>query len=435
MAITELPILEITETSALASAGVRPFLINRDPGPDEIGAPRTTGVCFDLFDPVAGILAISTIVEFDGLEAFKYGAALSGFSAVVVAITDGFRYCVTPDVPFASEQVVDISVFGESVDNDTNLWLYSFEVEDVTAPVLLAAQARGREIVRLSFDEPISIPSGAAFSIAPLSSPAVGVVVLGSSSSVSTIDLILDRPLSPGASYEVTVDGVEDLNANLIDAGSTALFSGFEHSEPEGRDFDIWEKIPNHNRRADSSGDLLLLSQIYQELFDLMLCEIDSFRQIYDIERASDEHIDLLLFGLGNPFDTSSLSAIKKRRLAGLLVQIYQSKGTAIGIIDAVRFFLELEITIIPLGRGGLGLGEARLDVDLILGSSDLRILYSFVVVSPRELTEDERAELTAIVVYMKPAREHLAAIREPVVAPGAWALGLDSLGVDTILS
>ena len=72
---------------------------------------------------------------------------------------------------------------------------------------------------------------------------------------------------------------------------------------------------------------------------------------------------------LGNPFPFD-LDDLSKRRLAAVLVEMYQQKGTAIGIRNAIRFFLgvdiqalnglastALELVISQLGVGARAIG------------------------------------------------------------------------------
>jgi len=63
-------------------------------------------------------------------------------------------------------------------------------------------------------------------------------------------------------------------------------------------------------------------------------------------------------------------------------------------------------------------------------------LLYSFKIVSPIALTEEQRKRITDIANYMKPAHTHLIEIEEPEVplVIDDWELGLSELGEKTEL-
>ena len=426
--ILPLPIVEVEV--AYGATSDRPAFINRDPAPDETGVPRGGPFIFEIIDPDAsGIDSATVNVEIGGSAVLSNGAVQAGWSATITAIDDGFRYELTPDDDFASEASVLVCVDAETNDSITGESEWTITIEDYTSPTLNAGRATDLQVVQLDFSEPIVIPDGAVITIVAAESPAATVTVTSSSASSSTITLTTDRALSPGRSYTVTVTGVEDVAGNAVAAGSTVVVVGFDCS-PSERVFDLWRWLPLYNRRADDSGDLRALIDVFQEVFDLALCQIDRFRWIYDIERASEAYIDQLLYGLGSPFVAEGLSLTRKRRLAGALVGMYRLKGTSQGIIDAIRFFLGLEVTVRALGRTGTRLGYNDIGIDFVLGSSGRRTLYTFVVESPRAVTDDERAQITAIALYMKPAREHFGGVREPVPAPlGDWIIGTSALG------
>ena len=431
--ILPLPIVEVEV--AFGAASTRPAIINRDPAPDETGVPRGGPFAFEIIDPEAsGINSATVNVEIGGASVLQNGAVQAGWSATITAIDDGLRYSLTPDDDFASEASVLICVDAETNDSITGEFEWTITIEDYVVPTLDAGRAIDLQTVEIDFSEPIAIPSGAVFTITAAEAPAASVTVTGSSASGSTITLSTDRALSPGRSYVVTVTGVEDVAGNAVAAGSTVTIAGFVCS-PSERSFDLWRWLPLYNRRADDSGDLRALIDVFQEVFDLALCQIDRFRWIYDIERASEAYIDQILYGLGSPFVTEGLSLTRKRRLAGALVGMYRLKGTSQGIVDAIRFFLGLEVPVRGLGRTGTRLGYNDIGIDFVLGSSDRRDLYTFVIEAPRAVTDDERAQITAIALYMKPAREYFGGVREPAPAPlGDWIIGTSALGLGTTI-
>jgi phage tail-like protein len=194
--------------------------------------------------------------------------------------------------------------------------------------------------------------------------------------------------------------------------------------------------IPKYNRRLDTTGELARFMACLQEVTNWLLAELDALADLPDIERAPEWMLDRILADLGNPF-TFPLTVLDKRRLASMLVSIYQQKGTAPGIKNAARFFLGLDdLEITPLTSTTLILGESILGEDWELGPSNRFARYAFEVVVGRVLTDDETAALTAIVRYAKPAHTHLVAIRTPGPPPFVddWEIGMSELGVTTLL-
>jgi phage tail-like protein len=194
--------------------------------------------------------------------------------------------------------------------------------------------------------------------------------------------------------------------------------------------------LPKHNRRDDTTGDLWRFIACLQEVTDLLLADVDRWPDIFDLERAPEDFVDLILFDLGNPFPFE-LDLLGKRRLASVLVEMYRQKGTAKGIQNAVRFFLGIEIAAITaFASDALILGESELGVDWVLGPSDRFARYAFNVEVSRILGTEERRRLRAIVEYLKPAHTHFVDLVEPlpVVLPDHWELGVSELGTESEL-
>ena len=167
-----------------------------------------------------------------------------------------------------------------------------------------------------------------------------------------------------------------------------------------------------------------------------MLTEADRFADVFDIERAPEAFLDLILQDLGNPFPFD-LDELAKRRLASVLVEMYRQKGTEAGIENAIRFFLGIDVTAItPFTGTTLVLGESDLGVDWELGPSDRFARYAFDVEVDVPLTATERRQIRAIVDYLKPAHTHFVDLIEPgaPVAYDHWELGISELGETTDL-
>ena len=298
--------------------------------------------------------------------------------------------------------------------------------QDPTGPGVVGAQARELARVRVSFDAsvkqddadaPDDALNPANYVLAHLTAPAVDVTVVAIETVTSSaVDLLTDVPLTPGATYRVDVLNVVDVAGNAVaPPDHTAAFTGFVPPRPANRVFDLYGFLPELNRREDDTGDLRRFLSCLQEVTDLVLHDIDHFTDLLDPDLASEPFLDLMLGELGDPF-SFDLTLVDKRRLLNVLVAMYREKGTAAGIINAIRFFLRLEATVTSYAGEALILGESRLDEDWVLGPSDAFAAYAFEVVVPRLLTAEERRRLAQIVDLAKPAQTHLARIVEPTL-------------------
>ncbi len=440
MATLELPRLQVDSVALITSAG-RPLLINRDPAPDEVGVPIDSLVALELIDAGPdGVDRGATRVWVDGDVAFD-GTPTPGFAgplASVAQTADTLRIVLQPAQLLASlsavaVRVVTSTVGGAHVLDET----YRFTVEDRTAPRLASAQAVAQKQVRLVFDEPVALPAAAVFRLTPMGAPAVPLTVVGAQVDGNTLLATLDTEMTPDVEHEVLALGVTDLAGNpVLSPFDRVRFTGFRAPRPASRRFDLWQMLPKHNRRDDTTGDLFRFIACLQEVTDLLLADVDRWPDIFDLERAPESFLELILQDLGNPFPFE-LDVLGKRRLAAVLVEMYRQKGTAQGIKNAVRFFLGIEIVAITaFNADTLVLGESLLGVDWVLGPSDRFARYAFNVVVARILSATERKRLRAIVEYLKPAHTHFVDLVEPFppVIPDHWELGLSDLGETTLL-
>lgn len=444
MSTVELPALYVDSVALLATAP-RLVLVNRDPSPAESGVPIDATLALELVDTGAdGVDRATARVWIDGVLAFEGGAsteiapAYAGPLADVVQSADTLRVVLHPVIPLASLATVQVRVLAQTVGGAASLdEVYSFMVEDRTAPRIVGAQALAQRTVRLAFDERVLVPPGATFTFTALGAPAVPLTAVASTNDDNIVLLTLDTEMTPDVEYEVVVSGVTDLVGNPVLAPyDRATFTGFRPARPERRRFDLWRMLPKHNRRDDQTGDLARFIACLQEVTDLLLADLDRWPDIFDLERAPEPFVELILRDLGNPFPFE-LDAIGKRRLASVLVEMYRQKGTAKGIHNAVRFFLGIDIAAItPFNADTLRLGESELGIDWVLGPSDRFARYAFNVEVTRILTARERQQLRAIVEYLKPAHTHFVDLVEPLppVLPNHWELGLSDLGETTNL-
>lgn len=430
----------------LDTSTARPILLNRDPEPNEIGAPLSAGLAFDLVDiGAAGIDTSALQVFVDGVLALSGTSFQTGFSGALSAPqTDTYRVSVVPGVPWASNMLVTVRVVAQTVGGVGQIdQTYTFTTVNLTPPEIVSAFAPGEKVVWVRFSEPLGVGATTVsnYVISLVSgAPAVTPAILSSSLAVDVVTLALDMELTPGAVYAVTATDVEDLLGNAVAAPTnTSTFLGFIPQIPAGRVFNLWRQLPQLNRVEDVSGDLKAFVGCMQEVTNLLLSKLDRFGDILDPDFAPEAWLDLMLADLGNPF-SFLLSAIEKRRLVQTLVAIYREKGTDDGIVNAIRFFLGIETTITTPAwpTGLLGLGKAKIGSTLILSSGSLTDWLTFVVHVPRSLSDDEFAKMDAIVDYMKRAECHYRIATPSAPAPPAttfWKLGTSRLGIETTLA
>jgi phage tail-like protein len=408
----------------------RPAVLNRAPEPNDVAVPIGAVVAFDLVDVGPdGIDAAATQVFVGGVLAFAGGVFQPGFdgpgSSATSPASDTLRFVIAPTTPFTSLAHVVVHIVTQTEGGAFTLdTAWAFDCQDLTAPRVVGAQARELQRVRVSFDERVKQATGtdgddalnpANYAITRLSAPAVDVEVVSvESATMSAIDLLTDLPLTPAASYRVDVSGVADAFGNAIAADNTASFTGFVPARPANRAFDLYELLPELNRREDDTGDLRNFLACIQEVSDLLLSDVDAFTDILDPDLAPESVLDLMLAELGDPFPFD-LSIDDKRRLINVLVAIYREKGTSVGITNAIRFFLSLEVDITSYSGEALVLGESLLGEDWVLGPSSAFAAYSFEISAPRTLTDEERTRLDEIVDYMKPAHTHFVRLVEPM--------------------
>ncbi len=441
MAPIELPLFTVAAITAVTTKA-RLLLLNRDPGPAEEEVPRDARISFELADTgVAGIDPTSIAVWVDGVQVFAdkaFAPAFSGSASAITAGKDTTRVTLDRLAPFASSTEVRVRVLARTLDGVATVdESYAFAIEDRTAPKLLAVVARGPRALRLAFDEAVLVPPTASFAFTVLTTPAVPLTVAHASSSGSFVDLELLRAMSPDARYAVAVMGVTDRAGNAIEAPfDRAVFVGYRPPRPPSRRFDLWSMLPRHNRRADETGDLRKFVACLQEILDLQLAELDAFPDLFDLERAPEPWLDLILTDLGNPF-SFDLDLPGKRRLAAALVDMYRLKGTAPGVRRSLQFLLGIQVLeITGLAATALVLGESELGVDWELGPSSRFARYAFSLRVDRVLPPRDRRNVRTVVNLLKPAHTHFVDLVEPLPPPtfDHWELGVSDVGETTLL-
>jgi len=171
MSTLELPALYV-DSVALVVTTPRLVLVNRDPSPGESGVPIDATIALELVDTGPDGVERSTarvwidgVLAFDGSAVPELAPAFAGPLASVTQTTDTLRVVLHPVAPLASLATVHVRVLAQTVGGAASLdEVYSFVVEDRTAPRVVGAQALAQKTVRLGFDEPVLVPSGRASS-------------------------------------------------------------------------------------------------------------------------------------------------------------------------------------------------------------------------------------------------------------------------------
>jgi phage tail-like protein len=430
-------------------------LINLLPDNGEAGVPRTSNLQLDISSSDSGgIVLADTKVFVNGEIAFAGGVFQPGWDGAGSGYDDTrddtrtLRIIIDPTSDLPSSSTIAMRVDSRSGGSGIVTKHYLFQIEDYTAPTLVGAQARKRGIVRVEFSEAMNaaeVIDPARWTIENVAGqPLAGWGDFREGAGVSVnvaavtrvtdrlVDLSTDIDLTMAATYRARASGVHDLAGNLVDpAHASADFVAVD-TRPSERRFKLVEHVPAMNVREDGTQDLRKLLWTWQEPLDLILCLIDEWLDILDPETAPEPHLDAMLADLGNPF-TFALSVNEKRKLVGLLRSIYQQRGTGEGIVNAIRLFLSLEVTLAYPGFGGAKLGIATIGGTFKLGGS-LYDHYGYDVVSPTILTDDEREKIRGIAEFMQATNEHLRSILEPGAPPSIpnhLVLGISKLGVN----
>jgi phage tail-like protein len=445
----------VSDTGTDAAAAV--VLVNRAPEPNETGVPADSTIAFQLAstDGTAPLSSDLT-VAIGGVIAWDGAAWQNSFSGSISTPTaDVLSVSVIPPTEFTTTEIITVQVtLTTPVFDET----YSFTAEDTAPPEIASVQGRDSTTLRVTFTEPIVISSPSNtddalnpdnYNIERLSRPAVSVSVTSVNQvSDRVVDLTTDIELTYGAPYMLVAANIEDLEQNAIVApNNTMNFDAYTPPFPNGRRFRLIEFLPDMNRSEDTQQELNVFMSIFQEVLNVLLVSIDKWSDIIDLDFAPEDFLDAMLADMGNPFSEFDLNEIDKRRLLRVLVDIYKLKGTARGIIDVVRFFLGLEVTIEILNEfdgwtlteegAASSIGHELSDITedapnpAELGPSVAEI-YSFVVDYPSGiLTDEQRDRITSIAELMKPGHTHLIAVTDatPEETIDHAVLGFSTLG------
>lgn len=236
-----------------------------------------------------------------------------------------------------------------------------------------------------------------------------------------------DFQMTARADYQATINNLTLVDDPIVE--SVEEFAGYVVSQVPRSSLKFIENVPTLVLEEDDNGtgDLRKFLSVLQETFDRLVEDIDVFfLELCTVDRIRDEFIDGLLWDLGDPFsDLLELTTTQKRKLAGVLVQMYREKGTCDGIVNAVRFFLGITLSgcqepwdetwRLDGGSYGAYLGP-ELDelglTTLLAPAEDYR--FSFWVISPIALTADQKNKISLIANYVKPAQTFYLGVIEP---------------------
>lgn len=193
---------------------------------------------------------------------------------------------------------------------------------------------------------------------------------------------------TPGCLYRLSASAaLTDAHGNAMDSAFQVVeFQGFVPERQATRHFEYADLcVPVVNRQNDATRDLERFTNCIQEVLTWVLYDLDRFTDQFDPDLASSVHLDLMLYDMGNPFDADDfgLTVNQKRKLLRMLLPIYTSKGTALGIEQAILLLLGEAVQVVPYLADGWILG-----VDTLGGGSIAQVVndvpetYDFTTVA-----------------------------------------------------
>lgn len=434
------------------------FLFNRSPEPAESDVQVNSNIALDIGTSEIGdtVALASTQVFVNGVLAFDAGTFQTGFTGPASAYSnpqsDVLRVVIDPNELLADNTSHTVRVTSEETTNGGTIDAsYTWETEDLTGPLIVEVEGRTLTTARVTFSEDMltgpsvscSAENPSSYTIELVNDaslnprlPAVADVSVTVVTKVSEFefDLTIELEPTPRSLYRITAVVCDAVGNPSLSPNNTATFTGYQPYVDPDRRYDYLSWIPDKNIAEDTSGELTAFIACLQEVGELLLYECDAWPDILDPDIAPEPFLDAMLCDLGYPF-SFVLSEVDKRRLVKLLRAMYEQKGTDEGIINAIRFFMGIEVTITsPFGSLGY-LGEMALDVDFTLVSSALADLYTFIVNVPSQLTETEETRMNQIIDFMKRAPCHwrIEAPSAPVTVDH-WQIGYSRLGTESIL-
>jgi phage tail-like protein len=188
----------------------------------------------------------------------------------------------------------------------------------------------------------------------------------------------------------------------------------------------------------DEGGQFHKLACVLQDGMNVLWRRADMLEMLNDPDTAPQVWIDFLLYSMGNPFRVP-LADLDKRRLISALVSIYKQIGTEKVIKDTLAFFLGITFDIRTfIGATGWTLGTSIIGVNTALAAGSKLAKNSYEIISPVNLTDEQRRIVRDVAEFLDPLYMHLVRIVEPGDFSGTllfWTIGSSALGSTTTLS
>lgn len=422
-------------------------LINRVPEPGHSDHPVGDNIVLEAVAdaPIAiGDVSINVSINGDDFTAIDTGSFVAPFDGPESALTQigpnhiGIVIDPVDDLPEQTEITV---MFLAPLNGGAGPITYQFVTEDLTGPRIESLTALSKTEVVITFNEGVADDAldPANWTYTAVTLPAITPVVV-SVVRISTraVKLIIDTETSVGRIYEVAAESVDDTSGNDSGPISIRYTAPASSNSPTDRDFRVQDFVPDYNWSLDAAGDLRRFIDSLQDIVDVLLCSIDEWVLQLDPDTASEPVLDAMLCDLGNPFNFV-LSENEKRKLIRVLVAIYRLKGTKVGIEQTILFFLGISVEVVcPFLETTWIMGVSEMGISTIMGSGSSYDKYSFYIVSPVELTDAQREQITSIAELMKPAHTHFLRIDEPTPPPPVVTtliMGVSEMGINWIMN
>lgn len=390
------------------------FFANRNPQPNEVQVAGNALLEFDSFNGVLGLtVTVNEILAYD----WRTGA-VNGFQLVEQYV----RGAATHFAFLPPAQWVTGNEYEVTAAQGSHVETWTFFAYDIVPPLLRSVTAIDKDTLRITFNESVRMGAAAAgdalnpesYRIERVSRPAVvPLVTYVKQVNSSEVLLTTELELTFGGLYMLVATGIVDEFGNPFVAPNNVLeFGGWLPPYPRGRRFLLHDMVPKMSLAEDATQDLTLFLGCLQDTTNILLYTVDKWLEIIDPDTAPESFVDAMLADLGNPF-TFELDLNSKRKLAKILVLIYQLKGTVPGIVDVVRFFLGIEVTVETFVGRGWRLGHEQLSTtgtrapDPAIIGPGRYALYSFRIRTDEALTADQRSKILTIGRYMKGVQEH----------------------------
>jgi hypothetical protein len=241
--------------------------------------------------------------------------------------------------------------------------------------------------------------------------------------------------------YTIHANGVEDLYGNAC-SNITLDFETPRFGSPEDR-LTLWsDGFTSGNERADdmsNEGYFRKLAVVLQDLLNVLWWRVDELQYLEDPGRCDASWLDYMLYELGNPFRFPVSSESLRRKLANALPGFYKGVGCERAITDMLFLLLGINFEIAPYRELSYWtIGFSMLGVDTVLGPGDSWLQNAYEIISPVDLTDEQRRIVRDVATWADPVDLHLARIVEPStsdpVVTSYWKLGFSALGLTTKL-